>query len=159
MPEGDDLLPFQRAQFRTKLPRDRRYTAGHMWLRRTEGDLWQVGLTRFAMRMIGEPVEIEFEATVGEAVETGRVVGWLEGFKAVSDLYAPLGGRFAGPNPLLEEDLRAVHASTYGRGWLFAVEGEPGSDCLDAEGYAEFLGATIDRMVGEERKPENGGQA
>ena len=52
MTEGDAFLPFQRAKFRTKLPRGRRYTAGHMWLRRMEDDLWQVGLTRFAVRML-----------------------------------------------------------------------------------------------------------
>ena len=150
MTEGDAFLSFQRAKFRTKLPRGRRYTAGHMWLRQVEDDFWQIGLTRFALRMLGEPVELDFEASEGQWVETGRVVGWIEGFKAVTDLYTPMTGRFAGGNAALDNDIRAVHTSPYERGWLFGLRGEPGEDCVDAEGYASFLEANIDRMLGEE---------
>jgi len=150
MTEGDAFFPYQRAKFRTKLPRERRYTAGHMWLRQVDGDVWQVGLTRFALRMLGEPVEVDFEAAEGQHVETGRVVGWMEGFKAVTDLYAPMAGSFAGRNAALDDDIRAVHTSPYDRGWLFGLRGDPGPDSVDAEGYASFLDANIDKMLGED---------
>jgi glycine cleavage system H protein len=150
MTEGDAFLPFQRAKFKTKLPRGRRYTAGHMWLRQMEGDLWHVGLTRFAIRMLGEPVEVDFETSEGEWVETGHVVGWMEGFKAVTDLYTPMTGHFAGANVALATDIRAVYTSPYERGWLFGLRGEPGEECVDAEGYAGFLEGHIDKMLGEE---------
>ena len=149
MSEGGAFLSFQRAKFKTRLPRGRLYTPGHMWLREAEPGVWQVGLTRFALRMLGEPVDLDFEAAPDGALEVGDVVGWLEGFKAVTDLFAPLPGRFAGGNPALDEDLRRVHSSPYERGWLFAVRGEPGADCVDEEGYASFLEATIDKMVGD----------
>lgn len=148
--DGQTYLPFKRAKFKTRLPLDRLYTAGHMWLRRVEDGLWQVGLTRFAQRMLGEPVELDFEKESGSPIEAGEVVGWLEGFKAVSDLFTPLSGRFAGGNPALDDDLAALHDSTYERGWIFAVAGDPGPDCVDAEGYAGFLEANIDRMLGVE---------
>ena len=125
----------------------RLYTAGHVWLREAEPDLWQVGLTRFAHRMLGEPVEVDLETELDAAVSTGQVVGWLEGFKAVTDLFAPFDGRFAGANPALEEDLEALHRSPYERGWLFALRGTPGDDCVDTEGYASFLEVTIDKMM------------
>lgn len=144
------FLSFERAKFKTRLPRGRYYTSGHMWLFEAEPGLWRVGLTRFAHRMLGEPVDLDFEAKPGDAVAKGEVVGWLEGFKAVSDLYAPLDGHFAGGNPALDDGLDAVHRSAYERGWLFALRGEPGEDCVDAEGYASFLEATIDKMVGED---------
>ena len=149
MPEGNAFLLFERAQFRTRLPRGRMYTAGHMWLREAEEDLWQVGLTRFALRMLGEPVELDFETELEAEVELGDVLGWLEGFKAVTDLYTPMAGRFAGPNPELDAGLTAVHRSPYDKGWLFALRGQPGEDCVDTEGYASFLEATIDKMMGE----------
>lgn len=149
MREGDAFLLFERARFKTRLPRGRFYTAGHMWLREEEAELWQVGLTRFALRMLGEPVELDFEAEQGAVVEKGAVLGWLEGFKAVTDLYCPMDGHFAGGNPELDAGLDAVHRSPYGRGWLFALRGEPGQDCVDAEGYASFLEATIDKMLAE----------
>ncbi len=149
MPEGAAFLSFQRAQFKTRLPRGRFYTAGHMWLRSDDGDLWQIGLTRFALRMLGEPVEIDFEARAGDAVETGQVVGWLEGFKAVTDLYSPMNGRFVSGNAALDDDMESIHRSPYERGWLFSMQGDPAADCVDAEGYASFLEATIDKMMGE----------
>ena len=151
MPEGSAFLSFQRAKFKTRLPRGRYYTAGHMWLRSDGTDLWQIGLTRFALRMLGEPVELDFEAALDAEIDTGQVVGWLEGFKAVTDLYSPMPGRFAGGNAALDADIESVHRSPYERGWIFAMRGEPGEDCVDAEGYASFLEATIDKMVGEEK--------
>ena len=152
MTEGDAFLLFQRAKFKTRLPHGRLFTAGHMWLRNAEDDLWQIGLTRFALRMLGEPVELDLERPLDAPLETGQVVGWLEGFKAVSDLFTPMPGRFAGGNPALDADLRRVHKSPYDKGWIFAVRGAPGDDCVDTEGYASFLEATIDKMLGEEQK-------
>ena len=43
-------------------------------------------------------VELEFETAPGSPVETGQVIGWLEGFKAVTDIFSPLAGRFEGSN-------------------------------------------------------------
>ena len=146
MSEGA-FLPFERAKFKTRLPRGRFYTAGHMWLFEAEPGVWRIGLTRFALRMLGEPVDLDFEAQLDDPVAKGQVVGWLEGFKAVTDLYAPMDGRFRGGNPELDAGLDPVHRSAYDRGWLFALAGSPGEDCVDAEGYASFLEATIDRML------------
>lgn len=147
---GDAFLSFERAQFRTRLPRGHVYTAGHMWLQETGALRWHVGLTRFALRMLGEPVDLDFEATADSDVAKGQVVGWLEGFKAVTDLYSPMQSTFLGPNPELEGGLDVIHRSGYERGWLFALGGDLDPDCLDAESYASLLSATIDRMVGEE---------
>lgn len=146
---ADAFLPFERAKFRTRLPRGHVYTAGHMWLRETQSERWQVGLTRFALRMLGEPVDLDFEAQPDAPISKGQVLGWFEGFKAVSDLYSPMTGKFVGTNPALAKDLSAVHRSGYDRGWLFEVSGPLDTDCLPVEDYAGLLESTIDRMVGE----------
>src|SRR4051794_19211096 len=80
-------LPYRRSRFSTELPTDRLYTPSHFWLAEVEAGLWQVGLTRFACRMLGELVEHGFEVKPGEAVEVGQTIGWVEAFKAVADLY------------------------------------------------------------------------
>jgi glycine cleavage system H protein len=151
MSEGPAFLAFKRSKFKTRLPVELLYTPGHMWLRNAQEDLWQVGLTRFALRMLGDPVEADFETPVGQALEAGEIVGWLEGFKAVSDLYSPMNGAFAGGNPALEDDIECVSSSTYQRGWLFSLRGTPGESCVDAEGYASFLDASINKMLGDEK--------
>ena len=52
-----DLIPYKRSRFQTRLPKNRLYTASHFWLAEVEAGLWRVGFTRFATRMLGEIVE------------------------------------------------------------------------------------------------------
>jgi glycine cleavage system H protein len=99
--------------------------------------------------MLGDPVEFELEVAPGAAVETGQVIGWIEGFKAVTDVFCPMDGRFAGANPALDGDITLLQSAPFERGWLFAVHGSPAADVLDAQGYAQHLDATIDRMLGK----------
>ena len=53
-------------------------------------------------------------------------------------------------NAALDEDIACIQSSSYDTGWIFALRGEPGAELLDVDGYASFLEATIDRMMGAE---------
>ena len=141
-------IPYNRSRFSTRLLEDRLYTAGHSWLEREDEEVWRVGFTKFAVRMLGEIVELGFETEPGTTVETGQVIGWLEGFKAVTDMYSPLAGRFEGFNPAVDERAALLASDPYRRGWLFRVRGQPGDDCLDVHGYIALLDTTIDKMLG-----------
>ncbi len=141
-------IPYNRSRFSTRLLEDRLYTAGHSWLEREDEEVWRVGFTKFAVRMLGEIGERGFETEPGATVETGQVIGWLEGFKAVTDMYSPLGGRFEGFNPAVDEQAALLSNDPYRRGWLFRVRGQPGDDCLDVHGYIALLDTTIDKMLG-----------
>jgi glycine cleavage system H protein len=116
---------------------------------KTDGEVWRVGLTKFAARMLGDVVDIGFDAAPGADVELGDTIGWFEGFKARSDLYTVVGGAFVRGNPDLEQDIDAVDRDRYGRGWLYEVRGTPDPAACDAAGYAAILDATIDRMRGK----------
>lgn len=144
---SDGYLSYKRSKFATRLPTDRVFTESHFWIAPDPDGGMRVGFTKFATRMLGEIVEFDFEVKPGAAVQLGQAIGWFEGFKAVSDLYAPLAGVFAGPNAELEAT-EWIHKSPYDRGWLYRIDGEPPPDSLDAEGYARFLDSTIDRMMG-----------
>ena len=141
-------IPYNRSRFSTRLLEDRLYTAGHSWLEREDEEVWRVGFTKFAVRMLGEVVELGFETEPGATVETGQVIGWLEGFKAVTDMYSPLAGRFEGFNPAVDEQASLLSNDPYRRGWLFRVRGQPGGDTLDVHGYIALLDTTIDKMLG-----------
>ncbi len=141
-------IPYNRSRFSTRLLEDRLYTAGHSWLEREDEEVWRVGFTKFAVRMLGEIVELGFETEPGATVETGQVIGWLEGFKAVTDMYSPLAGRFEGFNPAVDEQAALLSNDPYRRGWLFRVRGQPDDDCLDVHGYIALLDTTIDKMLG-----------
>ena len=72
-----DLVDYKRSRFRTKLPGNRFYTASHYWLSEQSEGVWRVGFTKFVIRMLGEPVELEFEKKVGDPVKLGEIVGWI----------------------------------------------------------------------------------
>ena len=146
---GDAYLAYKRSKFATRLPADRRFTESHFWLAPESGGVHRIGFTKFATRMLGEIVEFDFEIQPGDQIEEGQVIGWFEGFKAVSELYSPLSGRFGGPNPDLEKVIGDIHNFPYDRGWLYRVTGEAPEDCMTAPDYARFLDGTIDRMLGE----------
>lgn len=141
-------VQYKRSRFSTRLRADRFYTASHSWLQEQESGVWRVGFTKFATRMLGEPVELDYEVELQSAVRKGEIIGWVEGFKAVTDLFSPMDGSFAGGNPQLADDIAIVQADPYQRGWLYAINGTRPDDAVDVNGYVDILDATIDKMLG-----------
>ena len=144
MPE--ERIAYKRSRFRTRLPADRLYTPSHCWLLQKEDQLWQVGYTKFAMRMLGEVVEFDFEVKAQEEIELGAVIGWLEGFKATSDVYSVINGSFVGANDQIEDDPSLMHSKMYDEGWFYEARGEADPDAMDVHAYASLLDETIDKM-------------
>jgi glycine cleavage system H protein len=145
-PDSRPDIHYRRSRFSTRLPWDRLYMASHFWVLEAEPGHWRVGLTKFAARMLGDIVDLEFEVADGGPVAVGDVIGSLEGFKARTELYSVLQGSFLGANPALATSLDVLDSDRYGAGWLYAVAGAPDPAALDAAGYAAVLDATIDRM-------------
>ena len=150
--ETPKTLHYKRSRFATRLPVDYLYSPSHCWIARQEGDLWRVGLTKFAVRMLGEMVDHGFAAEPGAPVRPGEVIGWIEGFKAISDLFCVALGNFAGGNPLLKEKIAVVNKDPYGAGWLYVVEGKPDSRCVDVHGYRAILDKTIDKILDKQKQ-------
>jgi glycine cleavage system H protein len=151
-----DEIHYRRSRFSTRLKGDRSYTAGHHWILKDGPDLWRVGFTKFAARMLGEAVELGFDVKPGDTIATGQAIGWVEGFKAVTDLYSPLRGRFEQSNPSLDSEIKLVQTDPYGRGWLYMVRGAPEPEWLDVNGYVSVLDATIDKMLGQRHESKEG---
>jgi glycine cleavage system H protein len=145
---------YKRATFVAHLPEEYLFTHSHSWLAPQPGGAtrWRVGLTKFALRMLGEVVDVQFERQPGEPVLPGDVVGTIEGFKALSDLFCVGSGTFLGGNPALATSLAAIENSPHEQGWLYEIEGSPDARALTAAGYCNLLDATIDRMLQKERE-------
>ncbi len=144
---------YKRSRFVTHLPVDYLYAPSHCWVERLEGGLCRVGLTKFATRMLGDMVDAGFEPKAGEAVQTGQIIGWVEGFKAISDVFCVVDGNFAGSNPVLEQKVATVSKDPYLAGWLYAAHGTPAAQCLDVQAYLALLDKTIDKIL-EKQKSE-----
>jgi glycine cleavage system H protein len=147
-PGAGEGLKYQRCRFTAEILRDRMYTRDHYWMKEEAGGVWRVGLTPWAVRMLGDLVEYQWGARGGDRVEAGGSVGSLEGFKAVVEIRAVATGTFVEGNPVLAVNLDAVTLDCYGGGWLYVVEGVPEGGVCDAAAYRRVLDETIDMLRG-----------
>jgi glycine cleavage system H protein len=148
---------YKRSRFLTHLPEGRLYTKSHCWLLEVAPGVWRAGLTKFASRMLGDVVEFKFSVSSGSLVAVGQEIGWIEGFKAVSDLFCVASGEFVRSNPDLDVDITLLDLKPYGEGWLYEVRGLPEPDATDVSGYVALLDATIDKMIGSRHDGEHDG--
>jgi glycine cleavage system H protein len=142
-----ETIAYKRSRFSTRLPVGRRYTPSHYWLLEFDPEVWRVGFTKFATRMLGDIVEYEFKVPAGAAIEPGQMIGWTEGFKAMSDIYSAGSGEFLGANPALAGSITLIDDDPYGDGWLYSVRGVPDPGSTDVNGYIAVLDATVDKML------------
>ena len=146
---------YKRSNFVTHLPVGRLYSPSHYWLEREDGDLWRIGFTKFATRMLGEIVDHQWEKTADAEVAAGEIIGSIEGFKAISDIYCVIDGTFAGGNELLAGQIELVSEKPYDAGWLYRASGTPDSRCVDVEAYRALLDGTIDRILEKQLADES----
>jgi glycine cleavage system H protein len=145
---------YKRATFVTHLPVEHLYTQSHNWLTRVAEGQWRVGYTKFALRMLGELVDVKFDLGTGTPVQVGDIVGTIEGFKAISDIYCVGKGQFVTGNSGLTSDLEYLAEKPYDEGWLYQIAGEPDSRAMDVDGYRSLLDVTIDRILEKQRQEE-----
>ena len=143
-----DYVRYRRHRFVAKFPRQYVYSPAHFWLVEDAG-VWHVGLTHFAVRMLGEIVEFDVERQPGDELTLGEVIGWVEGMKAVTDLYSIAEGELVEVNSVSLAEPELLCKDPYGAGWIYSLKGEPDAGCTDVETYLETLGETLDAMNDE----------
>lgn len=120
-----------------------KYAATHEWVH-LEGDLATVGISRFAVEQLTDLIHIDLPA-VGKRLEAGKVFGEVESVKAVSDLYAPVGGEVVEVNPDVAADVQVLSADPYGRGWLIKIRlDDPARDLAGLMDYDAYQGQISD---------------
>jgi glycine cleavage system H protein len=150
-PASNQTIFFKRSHFATHLPANAFFSPSHYWLLREPDGAWRVGFSKFAVRMLGDLVDQAFEIPDGSPVQPGQIIGWIEGFKAISDIYCVVDGTFCGGNPSLKGHLEQINESPYDAGWLYRAIGEPDRNCMPVADYVHLLNATIDRMLAQEK--------
>ena len=117
-------------------PTELRYTKDHEWVR-VEGDTATIGITPYAADQLGDVVFVDLPS-VGRALDQHATFGVVESVKAVSDLYAPVGGEVVATNDALGSEPELVNSDPYGGGWMIRVRlGDPEQveGLLDAVAY------------------------
>lgn len=119
------------------VPQDLQYTKSHEWVRITDG-VATVGITEHAQDELGDVVFVELPEQ-GATLEAGDSFGAVESVKAVSDLYAPVGGEVVEVNGALEDSPEKINEDPYGEGWILKLQVSGEADLLSAADYEKLL--------------------
>lgn len=121
-------------------PTDRRYSKEHEWVA-VDGEQAVIGITDFAQQELGDIVYVELPSE-GQEVKAGDVLGTIESVKAVTEIFAPIGGTVVAANQALDGAPEVVNQDPHGEGWYCKMRpAEPAEieALLDAGRYEELL--------------------
>ncbi|MBP2667596.1 MAG: gcvH 3 [Firmicutes bacterium] len=123
-----------------QFPTDLKYSKEHEWVR-ISGRKAVIGITDFAQSQLGDIVFVELPA-VGATITAGKRFSVVESVKAVSDIFAPLGGTVVEVNEVLNDAPETVNQDPFGKGWIAVIELAEGTDAeglMDSEAYAAHV--------------------
>ena len=125
-----------------EFPTGLRYSQEHEWVA-VDGDIATIGITDYAQEQLGDVVYVELPA-VGKVLNKDDTFGVVESVKAVSDIYAPVGGTVTETNADLPNAPELVNADPYGRAWMIRVRlsnPQEVNEMMDAAAYQKFVEA------------------
>ena len=124
-------------------PAQLRYSDTHEWVH-LDGSTATVGISRFAVDQLTDLIMIELPE-VGTRLVPGKSFGEIESVKAVSDLYAPIGGEVTEVNTAVVENVQLLTDDPYDQGWLIKLK------IADAAETAELMDfAAYEKKLAEE---------
>jgi len=123
------------------VPETLRYTKDHEWAK-LEGKRARIGITDYAQTELTDVVFVELPP-IGKVVKQGEPLGTVESVKAVSEIFAPVGGKVVEINKTLEEKPEIVNKDPYGEGWMVVLEASEvarADSLMDAAAYRKHIG-------------------
>ncbi|WP_019555044.1 glycine cleavage system protein GcvH [Propionispira raffinosivorans] len=122
------------------IPAELKYSRDHEWVK-IEGNQATVGITDYAQSQLGDVVFVEVPIA-----DTSLVVGAgfcvVESVKAVSDIYAPVGGEIVKINDALTDTPEIINEDPYGEGWIAVIKIADQAELdnlLSSEEYEKFI--------------------
>lgn len=102
-----------------------KYAESHEWVS-VENGVATVGISAFAVKLLSDLVFIDLPKP-GTTVDLGESLGEVESVKAVSDIYAPVGGEVIEVNQPLADHLEWLTEDPTGKGWMVKLKlNDPG---------------------------------
>lgn len=123
-----------------KIPGELKYSRDHEWVK-IEGTRARVGITDYAQSQLGDVVFVEVP-TVDSEITVGASFSVVESVKAVSDIYAPVGGVIVEVNETLTDAPEIMNEDPYGEGWLVVIEITDSADLnqlLSSDEYEKLI--------------------
>src|SRR5262245_38686835 len=121
-------------------PAQFKYSKDHEWID-LSGDRAKVGITDYAQQQLGDVVYVDLPE-VGTSLTAGQTFGTIESVKAVSELYAPVGGEVLEVNTALKDRPEDVNKKPHDT-WMIKVRlanAAETADLMDAAAYQSHTG-------------------
>ena len=127
-----------------KVPEGLYYSKDHEWLK-MESDVCRIGVTDYAQKSLHEVVFVDLPKS-NINVTSKQPLGTVESVKAVSDYFAPIGGKIIEVNDVLSNKPDLINISPYNEGWIAVIRPENLEEIkilMDSTQYAELLKSII----------------
>ncbi|MGH9484095.1 MAG: glycine cleavage system protein GcvH [Terriglobales bacterium] len=121
-------------------PSNYRYTKEHEWVA-PNGKTARVGISDFAQNQLGDIVFVELPV-VGAELKAGDALGTVESVKAVSEVFAPVGGKVKAVNDELAKKPELINQDPHGAAWMVELElSDPNAanQLMDTPAYEQFI--------------------
>ena len=106
------------------------------------GDLYEVGITDFAIEQLGDIVFIELPEVDSEFAKN-EVFATIESVKAASEIYMPISGKVVEINEEVVDSPELLNDESYANKWLIKIESNADqtefADLLDYSDYKEEI--------------------
>ena len=119
-----------------QVPETLRYSEEHEWVLVADG-VATIGITDHAQEELGDIVFVELPS-VGATLTKSATLGVVESVKAVSDVYAPIGGTVTTVNERLTSNPEIINEDPYGEGWMVKVSVTDAADMDDLMTPAQY---------------------
>jgi glycine cleavage system H lipoate-binding protein/ferredoxin len=103
-----------------KLPLDRMYTKGHVWIKQ-RGGILRIGIDDFARQIIGPIQGIKLPG-MNMMVDKGDPIWVLTGSDKTLTMFSPVEGKILDVNPHIIDHPLLIRMDAYERGWIMDIE-------------------------------------
>jgi len=118
-------------------PANLKYSKTHEWVKDLGNGLYEIGLTDFAQKELGDIVYVNLPQ-IGDELKAEKAFGDVESVKAVSDIISPVNGTVKEINEAVASSPDSINKTPYDV-WLIRAAGSPGEGLLSAGDYEASL--------------------
>ena len=120
------------------IPANLKYLKSHEWVKDCGGGLFEIGITDFAQKELGDIVYISLPRA-GDGLKAGAPFADVESVKAVSEIFSPVNGAVKELNEQVITSPELINQAPYDS-WLIRAEGTAGEGLLTAGEYEKEVG-------------------
>jgi glycine cleavage system H protein len=127
-----------------EVPEGLYYSKDHEWLK-MESDVCRMGVTDYAQKSLHEVVFVDLPKC-NINITSKQPLGTVESVKAVSDYFAPIGGKIIEVNDVLSNKPDLINTSPYDEGWIAIIKPENLEEIkvlMNSTKYVELLKSII----------------